>query len=69
MFKVGSSIFSKIDEHLISDWSDQIYKIKSIERSKNQICYYRIKPLVGEDQTLNNRFFYGQELNLITRIR
>ena len=69
MLKVGTKSFLKIDEHLISDWSDEIYKIKSIERSKNQICYYRFEPLLGEDHTLNNKFFYGQELNLITRIR
>ena len=69
MLKVRHFFSVRIHEHFNSDWSDEIYKIRSVERSKNQICYYRIEPLVGEDHTLNNKFFYGQELNLVTRIK
>lgn len=49
------------------DWSNELYKIKSIEKSKNQICYYRVQPLVGEDSTLKKNIFYGPELNLVAR--
>ena len=44
-------------------------KIDKIEKSKNQLCYYRVRPLIGEDHSLNQKFFYGPELNLVARIR
>ena len=50
-----------------SDWSNELYKVKTIEKSKNQICYYRVQPLVGEDSTLKKNIFYGPELNLVAR--
>lgn len=50
-----------------SDWSNELFKVKTIEKSKNQICYYRVQPLVGEDSTLKKNIFYGPELNLVAR--
>ena len=49
------------------DWSNELFKVKTIEKSKNQICYYRVQPLVGEDSTLKKNIFYGPELNLVAR--
>ena len=50
-----------------SDWSNELFKVKTIEKSKNQICYYRVEPLVGEDSSLKKNIFYGPELNLVAR--
>ena len=50
-----------------SDWSNELYKVTTIEKSKNQICYYRVQPLVGRDFALKKNIFYGPELNLVAR--
>ena len=51
------------------DWSEKIYKISSVHRSINNVCYYHISPLIGEDKEIENKSFYGQQLNLVTRIQ
>ena len=64
LFRISISTFA-----IYSDWSNELYKIKSVEKSINQICYYRVEPIVGEDSTLKKNTFYGPELNLVARIK